>query len=304
MKRSFLLLSFLGLSLILKAQETTTDWSATMPWVSQSEWRLDLRYTSDYLYMGRSDSVKAPYLSPSIGYYHKSGLFLKAGLSYLTTQDNSRVDLYTVSGGYHYYGKRAAAGASLTEYFFSDRSYAVQAEMNTYLNAFVAYDFKFLIGYLDGSVGFSGSADAFFGAELNRTFYLLHYKLRITPSVYANAGTQRYYEAYYVQRSMQTGAGGGSSGKGKGGNGPMSGGGGTSTTTTTTMMQVVSPDQFQLLDYEGALQVVYKWNKVKFFTTGTWTFPVNPATVVTDLGTYEEELKNDFYWSAGIRLTF
>lgn len=280
-------------------QDSGTNWDPSAL-SSQSEWRVGLKYTSDYLYMGRSDSAKAPYLSPSVGYYHKSGLFLRTSLSFLTTKEDQRIDLYTLSGGYDYYGKRLATGISLTEYFFSDKSYTVQAEMNTYVNAYFGYDFKLLIAYWDASLGFSESTDAFLGMELNRTFYLLHNKLRITPSLYANAGSQRYYEAYYVQRSIQTGAGGGSSGKGKGGNGQMSGG----TTTTSTMMQVVSSDQFQLLDYEGALQLVYKWNKIKFFTIGTWTFPVNPATVVTDQGTYEEALSNGFYWTAGMRWTF
>jgi hypothetical protein len=261
--------------------------------VDKSELRVAVRYSSDYYYMGRADSAKAPYLSPSIGYYHKSGLFIRSSLSYLTASGEGRIDLYTLSGGYDYYGKKVAAGFSVSEYFFNDLSYAVQAEMSTYLNAYAGYDFSAFMLYADGSLGFSEGTDVFLGAEINRTFYLVRNRLRITPAVYINAGTQKYYSEYYNSRSTQTGAGNGK-GKGQGGN----------TTPPTQTVQTVESDKFQVLDYEADLQVSYKIQNVRFYVASTWTFPINPSTVVSDQGTYEEELKNGFYWSSGVRVTF
>lgn len=254
----------------------------------KSELRIGVRYASDYYYMGRADSAKAPYLSPSIGYYHKSGLSIRSSLSYLTASDEGRIDLYTLSGGYDYYGKKVAAGFSVSEYFFNDLSYAVQAEMSTYLNAYAGYDFSVFMLYADASLGFSESTDVFLGAEINRTFYALKNKLRITPAVYINAGTQKYYSEYYNTRSTQTG-----SGKGKGGQ----------QTIPTQDAQILESEKFQLLDYEADLQVSYKIQNVRLYISTTWTFPVNPSTVVTDTGTYEEDLKNGFYLSSGVRLT-
>ena len=49
----------------------------------KSKFRIALAYASDYYFMGRVDSVRAPYLTPSLAYYHKSGLFIKTSLSYL-----------------------------------------------------------------------------------------------------------------------------------------------------------------------------------------------------------------------------
>jgi len=254
----------------------------------KSELRIGVRYASDYYYMGRADSAKAPYLSPSIGYYHKSGLSIRSSLSYLTASDEGRIDLFTLSGGYDYYGKKVAAGFSVSEYFFNDLSYAVQAEMSTYLNAYAGYDFSVFMLYADASLGFSESTDVFLGAEINRTFYAIKNKLRITPAVYINAGTQKYYSEYYNTRSTQTG-----SGKGKGGQQP----------TPTQDAQILESEKFQVLDYEADLQVSYKIQNVRFYISTTWTFPVNPSTVVTDTGTYEEDLKNGFYLSSGVRLT-
>jgi len=74
-----------------------------------------LRYRSDYYYMGRSDSVKVPYLIPSIAYYHKSGFFISSTLSYLTLEGSARVDLFTLSGGYEYFGRKWATGISVDQ---------------------------------------------------------------------------------------------------------------------------------------------------------------------------------------------
>jgi hypothetical protein len=263
----------------------------------KSQVRIGLKYTSDYLYMGRSDSAKAPYLSPSIGYYHKSGLFLRSSLSYLTTKDAYRVDMMTISGGYDYYLKNLALGASVSQYFFSDLSYNVMAEMRAYLNAYIGYDFSLFTLYGDASVGFSGSSDVFIGAEVSRTFYAIQRNLLITPSIYMNAGSQQYYNEYFAYRSTQTGAGG--SGKGKG-----QGGSAQTPTTTTQTLQVLKSDQFKILDYEAGLNITYKINQVRLFTSSTWTIPVNPATLVNDQGEYEETLKNGFFWSTGIRIIF
>ncbi len=258
--------------------------------LDKSELRVGIRYTSDYYYMGRADSAAAPYLSPSIGYFHKSGLSVRSSLSYLTAPGEGRIDLITFSGGYDYYAKKIAAGLSVTEYFFNDLSYAVQAEMSTYLNAYAGYDFSAFIFYADAGLGFSESTDVFLAGEINRTFYALRNKLRITPAVYMNAGTQEYYNEYYNMRNSQTGSG---KRKGKGGQQP----------STTQQVQIVASDKFEILDYEADLQISYTIQKVRFYVLTTWTFAVNPATVITDTGTYEEDLKNGFYWSSGIRLT-
>jgi hypothetical protein len=260
----------------------------------KSQVRIGLRYSSDYLYMGRSDSAKAPYLSPSIGYYHKSGFFLRSSLSYLTAKDEGRIDMITATGGYDYYVKNWALGASISQYFFSDLSYNVMAEMSTYINAYVGYDFSLFTLYGDASMVVSESTDLFLGAEISRTFYALKSNLLLTPSLYMNAGTQYYYNEYYANRSTQTGAGGG--GKGKGGT--------SQPPTTTQTLEVQESDEFKILDYEAGLNITYKINKVRLFLSSTWTIPVNPASLVNDQGEYQEELSNGFFWSTGIRVTF
>ncbi len=257
-----------------------------------SETRISIGYASDYYFMGRADSAKAPYLSPAIGYFHRSGIFFRASFSYLTVPEESRVDLISVVAGYEYVNQNFVAGLSLSEYFYSDYSFAIASEMSTYLNVYSGYDFDVLMLYVDASLGFSEYTDFFVGAEINRTFYFFRNTIRVIPAVYMNAGSQYYYSEYYANRSMQTGSG---KGKGSGGQRPPS---------TPGNPDVIESAKFQLQDFETDIQVVYKVGKFRFYTSATWTFPVNPATIVTDTGTYDEELKNGFYWSSGVRVTF
>jgi hypothetical protein len=198
-----------------------------------------------------------------------------------------------LTGGYDYYRNDLTMGVSLSQFFFSDESYNVFAEMSTYLNGYAGYDFRWLNVYVDASLGFSGSTDVFLGAELNRTFYLVNNKLLFTPSVYINAGSQEYYSQYYTNRSSQTGSGKGN-GKMAAQQPPM----------TTQATQTLESTKFQFLDYEAGLNLTYKIQKIRLFGIGTWTFPLNPATIATDTGEYEEELKNGFFWSTGVRVIF
>lgn len=250
-------------------------------------------YTSDYNYMGRSDSVKAPYLTFSSGYYHKSGFFVRGSLSYLTTREDSRVDLYTVTGGYDHFGKRLFAGAFLSVYFFNVSSYAVQSEMNAYTNGFAGYDFYYVTIIADASAGFSDNTDFFLGAEVNHAFYVFNDKLRITPSFYVAAGSQYYYDQYYSNRSMSTGKG---KGTGKGFGQSV-----TSGQSNYSSIYIQGSDKFEILNYEASIELSYKIKTLRFLFIPVFTFPVNPSTIVISDVQYREELSNGFYWSAALR---
>jgi hypothetical protein len=285
-----IVLLIVGLATV-KAQSTRQSYSDSLRTTSQV--RIGLRYTSDYLFMGRSDSAKAPYLTPSIGYYHKSGFSIRGQFSYLTAEGQGRIDMYAVTGGYDYVGEKLAWGASLTEYLFSSSSYVVRAEMSTYLNAYAGYDFNAFMVYADAGLGFSDGADFFMSLDISRMFFLVRNKFIITPSLAANAGTQRYYDQYYQYRSPQSGFGQGGSGKGKNGQ-----------QQPAPVVGTLESDKFQLLDYETSLQVTYRLSHtVRFFSTATWTFPVNPATVIVNEVPEEENLQKGFFWTAGVRFT-
>lgn len=257
--------------------------------------RVSLGYSSDYYYMGRSDSARAPYLTLSSGYYHKSGFFARGSISYLAAKEDSRIDLYTITGGYEYSRKKLFSGISLSGYFFAGKSYSVQSEMNAYLNAYAAYDFYIVTFIVDAGAGFSEDTDIFFGTEINHAFYTIKDKLRIIPSIYVGAGTQHYYDQYYSQRSVSTGKG-----KGKG-----NGAGWSSDIGQPGLSQLHTreSEKFKILNYEISVEISYKIRQLRFLFVPTWTFPVNPSTIVMDGVSYEEHIGNGFYWWTGIRYT-
>ena len=68
--------------------------------------------------------------------------------------------------------------------------------------------------------------------------------------------------------------------------------------------EVVESKSFQLLDYEADVTISYTISRYRIFSSATCVFPLNPATIATDQGVFEEELKIGFYWTAGIRVKF
>lgn len=68
----------------------------------RSHWVVGTTYQSNDVYLGRKDSVSIPYITPSIGYHDKSGLFITGSVSYLPGNNANRIDVATIEGGYSY----------------------------------------------------------------------------------------------------------------------------------------------------------------------------------------------------------
>ncbi len=276
----------------LPAQSVAADTAKPVSEINNSYAEAGIQYISNIVFAGRKDSVAVPYVSPSIGYSHKSGVFVKGSLSWLTSAKESRVDLYTLTAGYVYSKKNFIAGVDATKYFFNSSSTNVQSEISGYAALFSGYSFKDIITvYVDGMISFSSKPDFILGTELNHTFYAVSDQLKITPTIYVNFGTQNYYNEYTSYKRSGSGAGGGY------GNG---GGGSTQTTTVTA----AESTKFQLLDYEFSLPVSYTYKKLTVFCTPVFAIPVNPSLITIDGQTTREVLSNSFFWSAGIAYRF
>ena len=252
-----------------------------------------VRYLSDAVFLGRKDSVRAPYLSPQLGYYHRSGFFASSSLSYLLTGNQGRVDLILVSLGYGFLKNAWSAGVSGTQYLFNDQSYTVKSVLSTDISTYLGYDLYFLEVYVQGSMYWSAHdrPDFILGTEVSRTFYAIHHHLLITPSVYLNTGTQHYYEAYYrdvwQKRRYQQ--------KGKGH---------SPTTSPLPMLEIAEASDFRLLDIEFSLPVSYSFQKFRFSYTPTLALPRGRTTVIGDQEIFQEERKPVFYWSIGSSYRF
>ncbi len=289
MKRGLIIL-FVLVSALLKAQSEVEEHQSTI--------RVGVKYTNDYVFMGRTDSLEAPYLTPSITYFHKSGFMAKGSFSYLTAPNQNRIDLSVLTIGYNASGKNLYGGGSLSGYFFNDQSYSVSSALGGFLNGYIGYDFLLFELSADGSLGWSESLDFFTGLELSRTFYMFKNHLLITPSVYANAGSQNYYNEYYSTRSSKITQG---KGYGKGA------GVGSSNTTSSgsTIVIVEEASDFKVLDYEFSTAITFKKDKWRLVFIPTYVIPVNPSTVTVDESiVFEEALDNVFFWSLSLAYSF
>jgi len=241
-------------------------------------------YYNDIIFLGRKSSTKAPYLSVLAGYYHKSGLFINGGISYLAASGENRIDLFTAKVGYNFYLKSFSAGISGVKYIFNNKSYTAKSELSGNISAYVDYDFDILDVYIDASTYFGNTSDFIVGAGVSHAFYTFNDKLKITPSIYLNMGSQNYYSDYNNNqrfgRHMLNGVGSQSIGTG--------------------MMGA----SMQVLDYEFSVPVSYSLSKFHFSFTPVFAIPVNPVTITNNQSTYKEDVSNSFFWSAGVSYTF
>ncbi len=252
----------------------------------------DVSFVSDAVFMGRRDTVAAPYLLPSLGYYDKSGFFADATLSYLLSAGEGRIDLGLLTAGYTFAGRDLSGGLSGTAYFFNDSSYNVKSETVADLSGLLGYDWGLLETSVSLSTYFnqSGNPDFFAGITLSRDLIDTGRHWVFRPMISAYAGTQYFYEAYYNSSRLGNRKGGG---RGTGSNADQ---------TKTLFIDEVN--KFRLLNLEFSLPVYYFSGHFILSATPSLALPQSPATVRGADQDYTEVLDPAFYFMAGLSYWF
>jgi hypothetical protein len=264
----------------------------------KSFWLANINYLSNNVYLGRKDSVLSPYFTASVGYYHKSGLFVNASASYLTEPGQGRIDLATIDGGYSLIKPKFEGLVTISKYIFSSESYNVRSEIEGSANIFIAYDFDFIKPTLQTTLNFGDNTDYAAELGLEHTFYAIERKLTITPTFDVNASTQNYYNNYYKFRRYSPkrklirrlfGSG-------------------------TLSAYVENPGEFKILNYECSLPVTYSIKKFTFNFSPSYAVPQNAAVVdvtitSTRFGTTtkqrgKEQISNSFFFVTGVSYSF
>jgi hypothetical protein len=280
MKKTFVL--FLTFCIILicdraAAQDSTEDKASSYA-------KVYLSYLSDNVYLGRKDSVRLPYISPSFAYYHKSGFFVSATTSYLPTE--SRMDAVVLSTGYSFSKKKWEGEFSIDKDFYSSKSYSVKSEITGSGNAYIACDLDFIKPSFNGTISFGANTDysTCFGVE--HDFAAFNDNLQISPSLLMNASTQNYYNDYYKKRKYAK------TRKGK-------------VVAYNVTANAVDASKFKVMDYEASVPLSYKANRFTFDFTPTYAIPVNPNNILYTIKssngqtvnrTNTEHIGNTFYW--------
>lgn len=256
----------------------------------ESYFSAQLNYISDAVFMGRKDSVTAPYLLSSVKYHHKSGFYLEGSFSYLTKSKENEIDLFFLSAGFDFTFNRSVVDISATKYFFKEDSYKVNSEVEADLTAHIVYDFDIINLALIASSYFNdnGSTDFFLTSDISHDFITTNNKFQFSPSVGICLGSQNFYVEHYINRQKGNGSG------------SMDGNNDQSNSNLT----IQENEKFTIMAIEIGFPMWYHSKSLTFSFLPMLVLPQNEAQLVIDETTYEEDLKNIFYWMIGIRYRF
>jgi len=285
-----LIISILLCSSLTYAQDSLLTASDTVPIKRKSHFKIELGYLSDNVYLGRSDSVKIPYVTAGVRYIHRSGLFAGVSANYLSTE--GRTDLFELTGGYMMSKGNWDAEISGTKYYYNANSYSVNAETKGEISLYSAYDLGWVSPSITAGMKFSQATDYTATLGVEHDFSFLDERLQVEPAIYVNASTQNYYNAYYQKRKYATNRKGQQKAVG----------------TITASTEDASA--FRILDYELSVPVEYTKRRFTIGITPVYAIPVNAnhinITVTTANATryrnYYETLSNRLYCS--VDLTF
>ena len=261
-----------------------------------------VNFMNDAVYLGRKDSISAPYLYPSITYFNKTGLYATGSFSFLTKSNESRIDLFLGTIGYEINSKKFSGDISFTKYFFNTDSYNVISEVEADLTATVGYDFDVFNLNLSLTNFFNknSTSDIFLSSEISHDFVSTDRKFQISPTMGIFLGSQNFYKEYYIYNRFGSER---STGSGQGaGQGTGSTADPIETTTTTVVLE--ESEKFDLMAVEFSIPI---WYMAKPFTVSflpVLVVPQNPATLTVDSAIYEEDLENTFYWMVGLSYRF
>ncbi|GGA97312.1 hypothetical protein [Puia dinghuensis] len=261
-----------------------------------SHFLAEVSYQSNNVYMGRKDSEALQYYMPSITYEHKSGMYFSASAAYLDNSTESRIDVFTLEGGYAFDAGIYSGDFTATKYFYNSQSTSVTSGITFSMSYRNELDLGFITPSLTTGLDFGPTTDVNGSFGLEHEFEACNDKLRITPTFMANASTLNFYDSYFQQRRFKKRSG-------------------TKIITGTEKITGTVQDAgtFRMLDYEASLPLSYTVRKFTFSFTPTYAIPVNPAIVdvhtVYSTGSVSnkktvEKLGNTFFWTLGVRCKF
>ena len=101
-----------------KTADTASAAADTTKTPKKAFFKIGVDYTTNNVFMGRTDTVKTPIISPNIKYSFKSGVYISADLDILPKQKKSKLDGGNVALGYDFdLSDDLSGGISYTKLF-------------------------------------------------------------------------------------------------------------------------------------------------------------------------------------------
>lgn len=309
MKRYLVLSIFLFCSLKAFPQISLLDSTETRPYAFTA----GMNYLSNYVYNGRSDSLKAPYIIPSITFQHDNGLSLSAELYFLNNGVSNGFDFFELNGSYDFdIYKKLSGGINGTKYISNGSSESFIGSLNYVLGGFLNQDFRFFelnVG-VDALVG-SGKTDIRLSPGIERTWEWGNEdkRFQISPSLYAIYSTLNYFEGFTNIKNTNTRT------RLKGRT-PIA-----ANQPTITSSTVVQNPGLTFMTYELSVPFTFETQKVGISFIPTFAMPKNPihtnettkvtfpnktftSTTIDDTYYSELHLSNVFYGQLNLYFKF
>ena len=226
--------------------------------------KVGVSYLDNYVYNGRSDSLKTPYFIPSVTMVYDSSLTISGNFYYLTQGEVTGLDFTELNASYEFdITKKLSVGIYGTKYFYNGSSNAVTGNINAILGANLGYDFNLFELNIGTYFLFTNNhTDINFRPGIDRTIVFGAKKeSKLLPSFYVNFSTLNFYEVFSTRTSSRR-----TTNSGKVTNPNL---------TTTERITSVTDIGMKLLDYELSLPLTYETNKWGILLEPTLAFPQN-----------------------------
>lgn len=271
-----------------------------------SYFKLDLNYLNDLVYLGRKDSIAVPYLTATVGYYHRSGFYVTGALSYLPSPSESRIDLFTLDAGYDFQINNIFSGSIYAEkYFYNQSSNSIKSDIKGIMDASITADLTAVQFGIDAGISLASKTDftTILGASHLFTIGEEDNSFSLNPTFNVNFSTLNFYEGLTNKKF----------GKRNVINNP--------TYQSISSSTIASKQGFSLMDYEISIPMEYKRNNLVLYLTPYYAIPKNPITTTTNAtitlrnGTTikqqfdstpwsERNLASLFYFEVGLNYSF
>ena len=257
----------LALSFATTLSVAAQDKKAAKKEESKSFFKFDVSYLTNSVYLGRKDSAILPYLTPSFGYFDKSGFYITTSASYSST--DNRIDYYSLDAGYDFsINDKLSGSISANKSFYNDNSNNVSSDIGAGLSTGFTYDFDVLTLHAGASLSFASKTDVGINISADHAFYFGEdgNQWSVTPTATLNMNTLHFYEGY-------TNRANGNKQKKKD---PL-----VASVTSTTTITNKNANNLTLMDYELSIPVGYDTKKWGVYFTPTVAIPQNPIYTKT-----------------------
>jgi hypothetical protein len=256
---------------------SSVDDEADDPYDNLNYFMYGIDYLSNNVYLGRKDTTVIPYISPYIGGHFKSGIYVKATISYAPVANDGHIDLTTLEGGYdHTFGDHLNTGTYLDFFLYNKNSLSTRASTKASAGVYGQYANKWIEPEINFDYNINKSSqDYVSGIQADHDFALLGKTLHIFPTFIINFGTQNYYDEYFITRTRKD-------------------------KTVKVKKAIANATKFNTLDYEFSVKATYRIKKWMFTCSPTYAIPVSPATITLPKKTISEKLANTFFVSLDV----